>query len=151
MAQRYYSPARREGTLQCYYRHSHHNDPFAYVGEQDITAHIDFTALEKHGQAVGLETLGFTQQGLFLMALGLGDRLAALSQFSAHPMSQSTDAADPIANPRDIQTIMRRRDALQQLISPLGLGNFGVLIQGKGLTPSEIARPLKGLTIPPMM
>lgn len=45
---------------------------------------------------------------------------------------------------------MMRREALQQLISPMGLGNFGVLIQSKGLTKTEIARPLKGLTIPPM-
>ncbi|MEM9088153.1 MAG: SAM-dependent methyltransferase [Cyanobacteria bacterium P01_F01_bin.53] len=143
-AQRYYSPARSQGTLQCYYRHSHHNDPFAYVGEQDITAHVDFTTLENCGKSVGLETLGFTQQGLFLMALGLGDRLSAL----ANPTQQP--AQDKPAKPTEIQAIMRRREALQQLISPMGLGNFGVLIQGKGLTPKEIARPLKGLAIPPL-
>lgn len=139
-AQRYYSPARREGTLQCYYQHSHHNDPFIHIGEQDITAHVDFTALEKQGEQLGLKKLGFLQQGLFLMALGLGDRLAALSQI------ENTKPATG----KDIQSIMRRREALQQLISPMGLGNFGVLIQGKGLTKSETARPLKGLTIPPM-
>ena len=139
-AQRYYSPTRREGTLQCYYRHSHHNDPFIHVGEQDITAHVDFTALENRGEEVGLQKLGFTQQGLFLMALGMGDRLSALS-----------NPAGQIASGQNIQQIMMRRDALQQLISPMGLGNFGVLIQGKGLTQKEIARPLKGLTIPPMM
>ena len=139
-AQRYYNPARREGTLQCYYQHAHHNDPFIHVGEQDITAHVDFTALENRGEEVGLQKLGFTQQGLFLMALGLGDRLSALS-----------NPSDQIATGQNIQQIMMRRDALQQLISPMGLGNFGVLIQGKGLTQTEIARPLKGLTIPPMM
>lgn len=142
-AQRYYSPARSEGTLQCYYRHSHHNDPFIHVGEQDITAHVDFTALEKKGDVLGLQKLGFTQQGLFLMALGLGDRLAALSG----PTAQSTETATA----QNIQSIMMHREALQQLISPMGLGNFGVLIQAKGLTQAEIARPLKGLTIPPMM
>jgi len=140
-AQRYYSPARTEGTLQCYYKHSHHSDPFIHVGEQDITAHVDFTALEKQGAKVGLQHLGFTQQGLFLMALGLGDRLNKLSQIN------SAKAARPI----DIQAIMRRREALQQLINPMGLGNFGVLLQSKGLTQKEIARPLKGLTIPPLM
>ena len=139
-AQRYYSPARREGTLQCYYRHSHHSDPFIHVGEQDITAHVNFTALENRGEEVGLQQVGFTQQGLFLMALGMGDRLSALS-----------DPTDQIASGQNIQQIMMRRDALQQLISPMGLGNFGVLIQSKGLTQKEIARPLKGLTIPPMM
>ncbi len=140
-AARYYSPARSQGTLQCYYRHAHHNDPFAYVGEQDITAHVDFTALEKRGEQVGLHNLGFTQQGLFLMALGLGDRLSKLS----YP------ASDQAATGKTIQAMMRRREALQQLISPMGLGGFGVLIQSKGLTSTEIARPLKGLAIPPMM
>ena len=141
-AERYYSPARREGTLQCYYRHAHHNDPFIYVGEQDITAHVNFTALERKGDELGLQTLGFTQQGLFLMALGLGDRLGAI----ASPSAQSSEKATA----QNIQSIMMRRDALQQLISPMGLGNFGVLIQSKGLSQKEIARPLKGLTIPPM-
>ena len=138
----YYSAARREGTLQCYYRHSHHSDPFIHIGEQDITAHVDFTALEKQGDALGLQKMGFTQQGLFLMALGLGDRLAKLSQPTA-PAKTATG--------QTIQKVMMRREALQQLISPMGLGNFGVLIQSKGLTQTEIARPLKGLTIPPMI
>ncbi len=139
-AGRYYSLARVEGTLQCYYKHSHHSDPFIHIGEQDITAHVDFTALEKQGSKAGLINLGFIQQGLFLMALGLGDRLNALSQINA----------DTAATATDIQAIMRRREALQQLISPMGLGNFGVLIQAKGLTQKEIARPLRGLTIPPL-
>ncbi len=139
-AQRYYSKARSQGTLQCYYRHAHHDDPFAHVGKQDITAHVDFSALENWGHEVGLAKVGFTQQGLFLMALGLGDRLSHLS----NPTS------DQAATPQNIQSIMMRREALQQLISPMGFGNFGVLIQAKGLTQKEIARPLKGLTIPPM-
>ncbi|MEO1623268.1 MAG: SAM-dependent methyltransferase, partial [Cyanobacteria bacterium J06632_3] len=63
-AERYYSQARKNGTLQCYYRHSYHNDPFINIGEQDITAHVDFTALQKHGETLGLADLGFTQQGL---------------------------------------------------------------------------------------
>ncbi len=140
-AQRYYSRARSQGTLQCYYRHAHHDDPFAHVGKQDITAHVDFTALENKGHEVGLEKIGFVQQGLFLMALGLGDRIAKLSN-----PSQPEQAATG----KTIQAIMMRREALQQLISPMGLGNFGVLIQGKGLSKTEIARPLRGLTIPPM-
>ncbi len=140
-AQRYYSPARTEGSLQCYYKHSHHSDPFIHVGEQDITAHIDFTALEKQGTKAGLTSLGFTQQGLFLMALGLGDRLNALSQINSGTVAKATD----------IQAIMRRREALQQLISPMGLGSFGVLVQSKGLTQKEIVRPLRGLTIPPLV
>ena len=78
-AQRYYQPARHQGTLQCYYRHRHHDNPYLYIGHQDITAHVNFTALEHQGELCGLRKVGFTQQGLFLMALGLGDRIAALS------------------------------------------------------------------------
>ena len=131
-AHRYYSPARSQGTLQCYYRHRHHNDPYIHVGEQDITAHVNFTALERQGERCGLTNLGFTQQGLFLMALGLGDRLTALSQSAT-------------ANPTAIHQLLQHREALHRLIDPMGLGNFGVLIQAKGLTQSEQISGLKGL------
>lgn len=132
---RYYNPARSEGTLQCYYQHAHHSNPYIHIGQQDITAHVDFTALQRQGDRVGLQTVGFTQQGLFLMALGLGDRIAALSQ------SQT-------ANPQAIQTTLRRREALHQLMNPMGLGNFGVLVQGKNL-PKDAPLP-KGLSTPPL-
>jgi SAM-dependent MidA family methyltransferase len=81
-AHRYYNPMRSQGTLQCYYRHLHHNNPYINIGRQDITAHVDFTALQRWGEVCGLDNLGFTQQGLFLMALGLGERIAALSTSS---------------------------------------------------------------------
>lgn len=139
-AERYYAPTRREGTLQCYWRHRYHSDPLIHVGQQDITAHVNFTALERHGTDIGLSHLGFTQQGLFLMALGLGDRLAALSQ----------PTLNTLATARDIQAILGRRETLQQLINPMGLGNFGVLVQAKGLSETEMASPLKGLTTPLM-
>ncbi|HEY9906657.1 MAG TPA: class I SAM-dependent methyltransferase [Thermosynechococcaceae cyanobacterium] len=126
---RYYHPARSEGTLQCYYRHAHHSDPYIHVGQQDITAHVDFTALQQQGEQSGLQTVGFTQQGLFLMALGLGDRMAAIRDFNA-------------TTPEAVQAVLRRRDALHQLASPLGLGSFGVLVQSKGV---ETAITLKGL------
>ncbi len=132
---RYYSPTRSQGTLQCYYQHAHHSDPYIHVGRQDITAHVDFTALERQGEQRGLTSLGLTPQGLFLMALGLGDRIAALSQ------STATDT-------QVIQAMLRRRDALHLLINPMGLGNFGVLIQTKGLASSESVYPLKGLSLP---
>jgi SAM-dependent MidA family methyltransferase len=158
-AQRYYLPARHQGTLQCYYRHQHHDNPYLYVGHQDITAHVDFTALERQGELCGLRKVGFTQQGLFLMALGLGDRIAALS---------STDNArgQATAKAQDVVTIMRRREVLHELMNPMGLGGFGVLIQSKGLTDEGEKRTsdggaeapnvttasltLKGLTVPPM-
>ena len=130
-ADKYYRPARSQGTLQCYYQHRGHNNPYANLGHQDITAHVDFTALQRQGELCNLKTLGFTQQGLFLMALGLGDRLNDLS-----------------SGKYDVTQIFKRRDALHQLIDPTGLGGFGVLIQGKNLVDKE--RSLHGLTMPPM-
>ena len=131
-AHKYYHPQRSQGTLQCYYQHRRHNNPFVNLGYQDITAHVDFTALERHGELCGLSKIGFTQQGMFLMALGLGDHLNELS-----------------SGKYDVLQILNRRDALHQLIDPTGLGGFGVLIQGQGLTNKQIS--LKGLTVPPMV
>lgn len=130
-APRYYSPYRHSGTLQCYYQHQRHNNPYLNIGRQDITAHVNFTALERYGDRCGLQQLGFTQQGLFLMALGIGDRLNALRDANL-----------------SLEQTLRRRDALHQLIDPAGLGNFGVLVQAKGLSEEQKARSLKGLKIP---
>lgn len=142
-AERYYQHARHQGTLQCYWRHQHHDNPYLYIGHQDITAHVDFTALERQGELSGLHKVGFTQQGLFLMALGLGNRISALACHD-HARGQAHAAA------KDVINIMQRRDALHQLINPMGLGGFGVLIQSKGLSVEEGELTLKGLTVPPM-
>ncbi|NET26389.1 class I SAM-dependent methyltransferase [Okeania sp. SIO1I7] len=133
-APRYYNPTRRQGTLQCYYQHHRNNDLYWNIGRQDITAHVDFTALEKQGILSGLENLGFTQQALFLMALGLGDRLNELSNNQGF----------------SIQEVLRRREVLHSLIDPMGLGNFGVLVQSKGLSEEEKKQVLKGFSMPPM-
>jgi SAM-dependent MidA family methyltransferase len=133
-AERFYSPVRQQGTLQCYHRHRRHSNPYIYIGRQDITAHVDFTALEVWGEVCGLENIGFTQQGLFLMALGMGERISALSTNS-----------EAIVEVQGLTHLLRRREALHQLIDPLGLGGFGVLVQSKGLTKVEAARPLQGL------
>jgi SAM-dependent MidA family methyltransferase len=130
-ADRYYNPMRSQGTLQCYYRHAYHNDPYINIGNQDITAHVDFTALQKQCELLGLKTVGFIQQGLFLMALGLGDRIAAIS----------------ISDNKDIRSLLQRRQNLHQLIDPMGLGKFGVLIQSYGLLDRESSVLLTGLSI----
>ncbi|MGF1461006.1 MAG: class I SAM-dependent methyltransferase [Leptolyngbyaceae cyanobacterium] len=135
-AERYYRPSRSQGTLQCYTRHAHHNEPLINIGRQDITAHVDFTALERQGDRCGLETLGNVPQELFLMALGLGDRLNQLAQI------ETTDV-------QTIRAALQRREALHQLMNPLGLGKFNVLVQAKGLT-QPAQRQLKGTTMPPL-
>ncbi len=129
-ADRYYNPIRAQGTLQCYYQHAYHNDPYINIGNQDLTAHVDFTAVQNQGELLGLQTVGFTQQGMFLMALGLGERIASISTSNG-----------------DLQSLLRRRQNLHQLIDPMGLGKFGVLIQSQGLTPEEQRIVLTGLSI----
>jgi SAM-dependent MidA family methyltransferase len=126
-AAQYYSPQRSQGTLQCYFQQAHHEDPYWAVGQQDITAHVNFTALEQQGERLGLHNIAYVQQGLFLMALGLGDRLNLNAASAANFMD-----------------ILRRREALHALINPLGLGGFGVLLQGTAETPRLEEYPFKG-------
>jgi len=71
----FYHPQRRDGTLMCHYRHRAHADPFFHPGLQDITAHIDFTAIAEAARAVGLSVAGFTSQSAFLLSLGALDML----------------------------------------------------------------------------
>ena len=108
-------------------------NPYANVGQQDLTTHVDFTALERWGAQLGLESR-LSQQGLLLMALGLGERVANLTK-------------DLAPGPDGFNQLMERRQALHQLMdmSPMGLGTFGVLIQGKGV--KDLDR-LRGLTVP---
>ena len=130
-ANRYYNPRRSQGTLQCYWQHQRHNNPYINIGKQDITAHVDFKALELWGEKCGLKKAGFTQQGLFLMALGLGERIAELSYTQT-----------------SVPELIKRRDSLHQLLDPLGLGGFGVLIQTKGLLEAEHNQLLQGFYEP---
>jgi SAM-dependent MidA family methyltransferase len=116
-AAKYYHPQRHQGTLTCYFDHRNHHNPYINLGQQDLTAHVDFTTLERHGHHLGLETLLLTPQALFLMALGLGDRLQQLSLGSMAMME-----------------LLTRRHALHQLLNPQGLGRFTVLMQSKNLT-----------------
>ena len=72
----YYHPERSMGTLLCHYRQRAHADPFLYPGLQDITAHVDFTAVAEAGTAAGLALAGYTTQAHFLMALGIAEMAA---------------------------------------------------------------------------
>jgi len=73
----YYLPERRDGTLLCHHRHQAHADPLANLGLQDITAHVDFTAVAEAGAAAGLGLAGYTSQAQFLIGCGLDRLLAA--------------------------------------------------------------------------
>jgi SAM-dependent MidA family methyltransferase len=70
-AREFYHSDRATGTLMCHYRHHTHPDPLVRVGLQDITAHVDFSAIAQSAHDAGLHVAGFTTQAYFLLALGL--------------------------------------------------------------------------------
>ncbi len=67
----YYHPQRVQGSLRCHYRHRAHDAPFVYPGLQDITAHVDFTAVAEVAIDNQLDVLGYTNQAYFLMSSGI--------------------------------------------------------------------------------
>lgn len=130
MAPALYRPGRfPEGSLMCYYRHTANRDPFQHVGAQDMTAHVDFSALERGGTGAGLVTLGVTTQASFLSSLDLGEMLYAATQ-------EATDAF----------RYLNERNAVVRLIEPSAMGRNRVLIQGKDMPD----KPLRGLREPPI-
>lgn len=69
----YYHPQRVDGSLRCHYRHRAHDDPFVYPGLQDITAHVDFTAVAEAALENQLDVMGYTTQAYFLLSCGLAE------------------------------------------------------------------------------
>jgi len=118
-----YAPHRRAGTLMCYHRHQADDNPYDRVGEKDITAHVDFTALQKAGSEVGLATLSFSEQYRFLLGLGFFEELVRLE-------AAATDEKEARA----------LRLTLKNLIMPeAGMGEtFKVLVQGKNVGTPEL-------------
>ena len=78
----YYSEHRNRGTLLSYHKHQVVEDPYQNIGEQDITAHVNFSSVKKWGEELGLKTLGFCQQGTFLISLGIDEIMSELYQNS---------------------------------------------------------------------
>ncbi|MFZ6777800.1 class I SAM-dependent methyltransferase [Undibacterium sp. Ji83W] len=114
-AAEYYHPQRQQGSLMCHYRHHAHPDPFYLPGLQDITAHVDFTAMARAGLAAGLELLNYTSQAGFLTAAGIADVLARTSA-------------------EQVMDYLPKANALQKLVSPAEMGElFKVLVMGYGM------------------
>ncbi len=122
-ARELYAPWRRDGTLMCFYRHNPSADPYARVGKQDMTSHVDFTTLMREGEERDLEVAGFTTQCRFLSALGIGAGVAAVAK----------------ETPQALEEYYARRRAVQELIDPAGLGRIRVLAQRKGVPPATLA------------
>lgn len=77
-ARDYYSEDRNRGTLLCYYQHQINEDPYHNIGEQDLTAHVNFSALKKWGEEFDLKTIGFCPQGSYLISLGIDELITGL-------------------------------------------------------------------------
>lgn len=116
-----FSPARYNGSLRCYHKHQLIENPFEYLGQCDITSHVDFDALIFWGDRAGLNLLGYKNQARFLMNLGILELLKN--------------------EPKEKQ--LKETLAIKKLIMPEGMGSiFKVLGQYKGI---ESKPQLKGL------
>ncbi len=114
-----YTPERMGGTLQTHHHHTVGSDPFARVGDQDITAHVDFTSVMSEGRAAGLEPVAFGPQAQFLRGLGFGQMLQRLRIM---PLTDTERNAN--------------RMGMLDLVRPGGLGDFRVLLQRRGDFPA---------------
>ena len=111
----YYHPQRSMGTLRCHYRHRVHGDPFFMPGLQDITAHVDFSAMGRAAEQGGAEVYGFTTQAYFLISCGLAVLVSA-------------------GDPTVTLSRLKGTSAVHRLIAPSEMGElFKVLGFGKGI------------------
>jgi SAM-dependent MidA family methyltransferase len=72
-AREYYAAERSRGTLQCYHQHRVNQNPYLNIGEQDITAHVNFSSVKDWGESLGMKSLGYSPQGIFLASLGIDE------------------------------------------------------------------------------
>jgi SAM-dependent MidA family methyltransferase len=110
-----YQGHRLGGTVRAHRRHTVTDDPFTHVGQQDLTAHVDFTVLRRAGEGVGMTFAGLTTQGAFLASLGMGDFLVRMQ-------------ADPATSTEEY---LATQAASLRLIDPGGMGRFRVLIMAR--------------------
>lgn len=108
-----WAPWRTTGTLLCFYRHTAHENPYIHIGEQDMTAHVDFDDLEAALASEGFETFGPVRQSAFLWSLG-----------APQLVEQARE---------DMSEYFARRRALEQLTDGAGLGRVNVLAAFKGI------------------
>lgn len=118
----YYLPERDQGTLMCHYRHHAHDDPYQFIGLQDITAHVDFSAMALAGVETGLEVLGYATQEAFLLGNGILELVEGETDTKKH---------------------LELTNQIKKLTMPHEMGElFKVLALGKGI---EI--PLNGFSL----
>jgi len=115
-----YNEYRNNGTLKCYHKHRTNEQPYTAIGEQDITAHVNFSALCLWGYKNGLEYCGYRKQGDFLLALGFTEYLKNSGKQEQHYLNYERDAL-----------------VKHTLISDMG-SKFSVLIQQKQINKQEL-------------
>jgi SAM-dependent MidA family methyltransferase len=101
----FYHPQRHMGTLRAHYRHHALDDPFYLPGLCDLTAHVDFSAVARAGEAAGLTLAGYASQANFLLASSLADLLLEVS-------------------PADAAAYLPQANAVQRLVSPAEMGEL---------------------------
>ena len=142
-----YDPALRpHGTLVTYRAHRQTDAPLHEVGRQDITAQVDFTSVQRAGEAAGLTTVGNVPQGLFLQCLGLQTIRRNAPPLDAGgwiTLPVGTDGLPPETLPDALQPepddSRAWRTNLTHLAEPGGLGDFRLLLQARGLAPERAA------------
>ncbi|MDP3705414.1 MAG: SAM-dependent methyltransferase [Legionellaceae bacterium] len=100
----YYHPDRTQGTLMCHYQHLAHANPLLYVGEQDITAHVDFTHVAEAALSADFHVAGYTNQASFLLANGL---LSLLEQFEGDGLINTKQAIKTLLQPNEMGELFK--------------------------------------------
>ena len=106
-AREFYHSERREGTLMCHHRHRAHPDPFLHPGLQDITSHVDFSAIARAGHESGLALAGYASQTQFLVNCGITDLLAETSPEDASKYLPLTNQANRLLSPAEMGELFK--------------------------------------------
>jgi SAM-dependent MidA family methyltransferase len=128
-----YGPRRAGGTLLAYVNHRAHEEVLMNVGRQDLTAHVDLTAIERAATAAGLESVGATSQAEFLAGLGITELMTEAQRDPATTM----------------ESYLALRSAVMRLLDPAATGGFKVLGFGRGLPPGTALRGFAWRLRPP--
>ena len=112
----YYHPDRHQGTLMCHYQHHTHPNPLLHVGEQDITAHVDFTHVAEAAHQSGFHVAGYTNQASFLLANGL---LSLLDLQDEKAMMETKQAIKQLTHPHEMGELFKVIALTKQIDFPL--------------------------------
>jgi SAM-dependent MidA family methyltransferase len=115
----YYHPQRDQGTLMCHYQHYAHSNPLILIGLQDITAHVNFTAVAEAALAAGLHVSGFTTQANFLLNSGLPELLSAFDPNDTKNYLQQTQQAKTLILPSEMGELFKVMALTRHLDIPL--------------------------------